>query len=129
MPTFIQKPGRTEIMSLPGRSGSPPSVENMFLFITRMIPMKRREYFPEAAWLSSLSLATMSSPSSSNRSHSDQEVAAIVRNASDHFCDIMKSFKVADLNAMLAQKGKAAKGTKADKAMDVSWCYTPEEIK
>ena len=30
---------------------------------------------------------------------------------------------------MLAQKGKAAKGTKADKAMDVSWCYTPEEIK
>ena len=70
----------------------------------------------------------MSSPSSSN-SHSDQEVAAIVRNASDHYCDIMKSFKVADLNAMLAQKGKAAKGTKADKAMDVSWCYTPEEIK
>ena len=41
----------------------------------------------------------------------------------------MKSFKVADLNAMLAQKGKAAKGTKADKAMDVSWCYTIEEIK
>ena len=72
----------------------------------------------------------MSSPSSSsNRSHSDQEVAAIVKNASEHFCDIMKSFKVADLNAMLAQKGKAAKGTKADKAMDVSWCYTPEEIK
>ena len=71
----------------------------------------------------------MSSPSSSNRSHSDQEVAAIVRNASDHFCDIMKSFKVADLNALLAAKGKVAKGTKADKAMDVSWCYTPEEIK
>ena len=41
----------------------------------------------------------------------------------------MKSFKVADLNAMLAQMGKAAKGTKAYKAMDVSWCYTPEEIK
>ena len=71
----------------------------------------------------------MSSPSSSNRSHSDYDVTVIVRNASDHYCDIMKSFKVADLNAMLAQKGKAAKGTKADKAMDVSWCYTPEEIK
>ena len=71
----------------------------------------------------------MSSPSSSNRSHSDQEVAAMVKNASTHFCDIMKSFKVADWNAMLAQKGKAAKGTKADKAMDVSWCYTIEEIK
>ena len=71
----------------------------------------------------------MSSPSSSNRSHSDQEVAAIVRNASDHFCDIMKSFKVAQLNGMLAAKGKACRGTKADKAMDVSWCYTPEEIK
>ena len=71
----------------------------------------------------------MSSPSSSNRSHSDQEVAAIVRNASDHYCDIMKSFKVADLNAMLAVKGRAGRGTKADKAMDVSWCYTPEEIK
>ena len=79
--------------------------------------------------LQSLTLATMSSPSSSNRSHSDQEVAAIVRNASGHFCDIIKSFKVADLNAMLAQQGKAAKGTKADKAMDVSWCHTPEEIK
>ena len=71
----------------------------------------------------------MSSPTSSNRSHSDQEVAEIVRNASDHFCDIMKSFKVSDLNAMLAQKGKAAKGTKADKAMAVGWCYTIEEIK
>ena len=70
----------------------------------------------------------MSSPSSSN-SHSDQEVAAIVRNAGDHFCDIMNSFKVAQLNALLAAKGKVAKGTKADKAMDVSWCYTPEEIK
>ena len=71
----------------------------------------------------------MSSPSSSNRSHSDQEVAAIVRNAGDHFCHIMNSFKVAQLNALLAAKGKVAKGTKADKAMDVSWCYTPEEIK
>ena len=71
----------------------------------------------------------MSSPSSSNRSHSDQEVAAMVKNASTHFCDIMKSFKVADLNAMLAAKGKVCKGTKVDKAMDVSWCYTPEEIK
>ena len=71
----------------------------------------------------------MSSPSSSNRSHSDAEVAAIVRDASGHFCDIMKSFKVAQLNAMLAAKGKAGRGTKADKAMDVSWCYTPEEIK
>ena len=71
----------------------------------------------------------MSSPSSSNRSHSDAEVSAIVRDASGHFCDIMKSFKVAELNAMLAAKGKVAKGTKADKAMDVSWCYTPEEIK
>ena len=71
----------------------------------------------------------MSSPSSSNHSHSDQEVAAIVRNAGDHFCHIMNSFKVAQLNALLATKGKVAKGTRADKAMDVSWCYTPEEIK
>ena len=79
--------------------------------------------------LQSLTLATMSSPSSSNRSHSDAEVAAIVRNASGHFCDIMKSFKVAQLDTMLAVKGKACRGTKADKALDVSWCYTPEEIK
>ena len=71
----------------------------------------------------------MSSPTSPNRSHSDQEVAEIVRNASDHFCDIMKSFKVAQLGTMLAVKGKACRGTKADKALDVSWCYTPEEIK
>ncbi len=70
----------------------------------------------------------MSSPASS-RSHTDQEVAVIVRYASGHFCDIMKSFKVADLNVMLAEKGKVVKGTKADKALDVSWCYTPEEIK
>ena len=41
----------------------------------------------------------------------------------------MKSFKVAQLDAMLAVKGKAGRGTKADKALDVSWCYTPEEIK
>ena len=53
----------------------------------------------------------------------------LVRDASGHFCDIMKSFKVADLNAMFAAKGKVGKGTKADKALDVSWCYTPEEIK
>ena len=70
----------------------------------------------------------MSSPSSSNRSHSDAEVSAIVSNAGDHFCDIMKSFKVTNLDALLAAKGKAAKGTKADKAFDVSWCYTREEI-
>ena len=70
----------------------------------------------------------MSSPPSSN-SHSDAEVAAIVRNASGHFCDIMKSFKVAQLDTMLAVKGRAGRGTKADKALDVSWCYTPEEIK
>ena len=41
----------------------------------------------------------------------------------------MKSFKVAQLDTMLAVKGKAGRGTKADKALDVSWCYTPEEIK
>ena len=70
----------------------------------------------------------MSSPASS-RSHTDQEVAEIVRDASGHFCDIMKSFKVAQLDTMLAVKGKAGRGTKADKALDVSWCYTPEEIK
>ena len=92
-----------------------------------MIHILKEEHFPEAAWLSSLSFATMSSPSSSN-SHSDQEVAAIVRNASGHFCDIMTSFKVAQLDTMLAVKGTAGRGTKADKALDVSWCYTPEEI-
>ena len=71
----------------------------------------------------------MSSTSLSNRRHSDAEVAAIVRNASDRYCHIMKSFKVADLDAMLAAKGKVGRGTKSDKALDVSWCYTPEEIK
>ena len=30
---------------------------------------------------------------------------------------------------MLAAKGKAGRGTKSDNGLDVSWCYTPEEIK
>ena len=51
-----------------------------------------------------------------------------MRDAGNHFCDIMKSFKVADLNAMLAAKGKVGKVTKADLTLDVSWCYTPEEV-
>ena len=41
----------------------------------------------------------------------------------------MKSFKVADPDTLLAANKKTSRGTKADKAMDVAWCFTPAEIK
>ncbi len=41
----------------------------------------------------------------------------------------MKRLKVADLDALLAANGKTGRGTKADKAMDVAWCYTPADIR
>ncbi len=66
---------------------------------------------------------------SSNRSHSDQDVSAYMHEQTEHYCDIMKSFKVADLDALLAAKGKPSRGTKADKAMAAAWCYTPAEIR
>ena len=70
----------------------------------------------------------MSSTPSSNRSYSDQEVSQYMLAHTDHFTDILKSFKVADLDKLLIAKGKTPRGVKADKVQQVSWCYTPEEM-
>ena len=37
-------------------------------------------------------------------------------------------FKVAELDELLSAKGKSVKGRKEQKAMEVAWCYTKEEI-
>ena len=37
-------------------------------------------------------------------------------------------FKVAELDELLHKKGKIVKGRKEQKAMEVAWCYTKEEI-
>ena len=37
-------------------------------------------------------------------------------------------FKVAELDELLHKKGKRVKGRKEQKAMEVAWCYTKEEI-
>ena len=46
----------------------------------------------------------------------------------EHFKYVLKTFKVAELDQMLAAKKKPVRGQKADKAMAVAWCYTKEEI-
>ena len=70
----------------------------------------------------------MSSTPSSNRSYSDQEVSQYMLAHTDHYTDILKSFKVADLDRLLIAKNKRPRGVKADKVQQVSWCYTPAEI-
>ena len=52
-----------------------------------------------------------------------------MRDSSEHYCNIMKSFKVAQLDTLLLAKGKAGTGQKADKARDVAWLYTEAEIR
>ena len=42
--------------------------------------------------------------------------------------EVMKTFKVAELDELLNAKGKSVKGRKEQKAMEVSWCHTKEEI-
>ncbi len=39
------------------------------------------------------------------------------------------SWKVVELDALLAAKGATVKGVKAEKAPEVAWCYTKEELK
>ena len=41
---------------------------------------------------------------------------------------ISKTFKVSELQELLRAKNKSVKGMKAQKAMEVAWCYTKEEI-
>ena len=42
--------------------------------------------------------------------------------------EVMKIFKVSELDELLNKKGKIVKGRKEQKAMEVAWCYTKEEI-
>ena len=37
-------------------------------------------------------------------------------------------FEVSELDELLHKKGKIVKGRKEQKAMEVAWCYTKEEI-
>ena len=46
----------------------------------------------------------------------------------EHFKYVLKTFKVAELDQMLAVKKKPVRGQKADKAMAVAWIYTRQEI-
>ena len=42
--------------------------------------------------------------------------------------EVTKTLKVAELDEPLALKSKKVKGMKAQKAMEVAWCYTKEDI-
>ena len=62
-------------------------------------------------------------PVSSNRSYSDADV----RSQSVWQAEVNK-FKVAQLGELLRAKGVKPRGVKAEKAMEVAWRYTKEEI-
>ena len=42
--------------------------------------------------------------------------------------EVTKTCRVSELDELLRAKGKSIKGMKAEKAMEVAWCYTKEEI-
>ena len=66
-----------------------------------------------------------SSSASSSGSYTDVDMREIM----EWQVEVMKSFNVKELDELLNLKGKSVKGLKAQKAMEVSWCYTKEEIK
>ena len=51
-----------------------------------------------------------------------------IRDMAEWQVEVTKTFKVAELDELLRVKGKTVKGMKAQKAMEVAWCYTKEEI-
>lgn len=65
---------------------------------------------------------------SSNRSYSDMEVSQLMNDGQKHFKKVLQTFKVAQLDQLLKAKGNTCKGRKEDKAMQVAWTYTPQEI-
>ncbi len=65
-----------------------------------------------------------SSAPSSSGSYSDVDM----RDFAEWNVEIAKSFKVSELEQLLVAKGKSPKGLKPQKAMEVAWCYTREEI-
>ena len=61
---------------------------------------------------------------SSSGSYSDLDL----RDLMQWQVEVMKIFKVSELDELLNKKGKIVKGRKEQKAMEVAWCYTKEEI-
>ena len=51
-----------------------------------------------------------------------------MRDMAEWQVEVTKTLKVAELDELLRAKGKKVKGMKAQKAMEVAWCYTKEEI-
>ena len=51
-----------------------------------------------------------------------------IRDMAEWQVEVTKTFKVAELDELLRVKGKTVKGMKAQKAMEVAWCYTKVEI-
>ena len=64
-----------------------------------------------------------STPVSSNRSYSDADVRAQSKWQAE-----VNKLKVAQLDELLAAKGVKPRGVKAEKAMEVAWRYTKEEL-
>ena len=51
-----------------------------------------------------------------------------VRDIVEWQVEVTKTFKVSELDELLSAKNRSVKGMKAQKAMEVAWCYTKEEI-
>ena len=68
--------------------------------------------------------STPTSAPSSSGSYSDMDM----RDMAEWQVEVTKTFKVAELNKLLRAKSKSVKGKQAQKAMEVAWCYTKEEI-
>ena len=62
-------------------------------------------------------------PVSSNRSYSDADVRS-----QSVWQAVVNKFKVAQLDELLRAKGVKPRGVKAEKAMEVAWRYTKDEI-
>ena len=69
-------------------------------------------------------MADSSSAPSSSGSYTDADM----RDLAEWQMEVMKSFNVQELDELLREKGKSVKGHKPQKAMEVAWCYTKEEI-
>ena len=67
---------------------------------------------------------TPTSAPSSSASYSDADMRDMV----ERQVEVTKTFKVSELDELLRAQGKKVKGMKAQKAMEVAWCYTKEEI-
>ena len=68
--------------------------------------------------------STPTSAPSSSASYSDVDT----RDMAEWQVEVTKTFKVSELNELLRAESKSVKGMKAQKAMEVAWCYTKEEI-